>query len=89
MSFSARIAQNTTAEIVYETRGAIWNRIVKRHVPLVMENMLQETPDEFKTHWNFPNCVGATDGKQCLSVAHKAPVLSFIIINPTSPYTKQ
>jgi len=72
---------------VYETCDAIWNRLAKRHMHFATDNMLQETADELKTQWNFPNCVGAIDGKQCLSVAHKAPVHSFIIINPTSPYT--
>ena len=42
---------------------AIWNRLVKRHMPFVTENMLQEITDEFETQWNFPNCVGAMDGK--------------------------
>ena len=86
MSFSARIAHNTKAEIVYEKCDAIWNRLVKRHMHFVTENMLQEIADEFETQWNFPNCVGAIGGKH-RSGAHKAPVLSFIIINPTSPYT--
>ena len=36
---------------------------MKRHVPFVAENMLQEIADEFETQWNFPNCVGAIDGK--------------------------
>ena len=63
MSFSARIAHSAIAEIVYETRDAIWNRLVKRQMPFVTENMLQVTADEFETQWNFPNCVGAIDGK--------------------------
>ena len=63
MSFSARIAHSAIAEIVYETRDAIWNRLVKRHVPFVTENTLQETADEFEKQWNFLNCVGAIDGQ--------------------------
>jgi len=63
LSFSARIAHSTIAEIVYETCDAIWNRLVKRHMTFVTENMLQEIADEFETQWNFPNCVGAVVGK--------------------------
>jgi len=36
---------------------------VKRYMPFVTENMLQEIANEFETQWNFPNCVGAIDGK--------------------------
>jgi hypothetical protein len=35
LSFSARIAHNTVAEIVYETCDAIWNRLMKRHMHLL------------------------------------------------------
>ena len=54
---------NTIAEIVYETCDVIWNRLVKRYMPFVTENMLQEIADEFETQWSFRNCVGATDRK--------------------------
>ena len=63
LSSSARMAQSATAEIVYETPDAIWNRLVKRHLPFLTENMLQEIADEFEKQWNFPNFVGATGGK--------------------------
>ena len=63
LSFSARIAHNTIAEIAYETCDTIWNRLVKQHMPFVMENMLQELADAFEMLWNFPYCVGAIDGK--------------------------
>jgi len=63
LSSSARLAHSTIAETVYETCDAIWNRLVKRHMPFVTENMLQEIVDEFETQWNFLNCVGAIDGK--------------------------
>ena len=52
--FSARIAHSAKAEIMYETCDAIWNRLVKRHMHFVTENMLQETADEFQTQWSFP-----------------------------------
>ena len=32
-------------------------------MPFVTENVLQEIADEFEMQWNFPNCVGAIDGK--------------------------
>jgi len=83
LSFSARIARITIA-IMYETCDGIWNRLVKRHMHFITENMLQEIADEFETQWNFPNCVAAIDGKRAYQVLTK---LSFVIINPTSPYT--
>jgi hypothetical protein len=32
-------------------------------MPFVTENLLQEIADEFEMQWNFPNCVGAIEGK--------------------------
>ena len=57
------MAHNAIAEILYETRDAIWNGVVKRHLPFVTENMPQEIADEFENEWNFPNFVGSIDGK--------------------------
>ena len=64
LSFLARISHNTIAEIACEILDAIWDRLVKRHMPFVTENMLQEIAGEFETQWNFRNCVGAIDGKR-------------------------
>lgn len=63
LAFSARIAHNTIADIVYETCDAIWDKLVSRHMPILTTDMLRETSQEFENIWNFPNCVGAIDGK--------------------------
>jgi hypothetical protein len=56
-------------------------------MPFVTGNMLQEIADEFETQWNFPNCVGAIDGKHVRIRCPQSYGSHFIIINPTSPHT--
>ena len=60
---------------------------MKRHVPFVTENMLQEIADEFESNGIFLIAWEQLKENMCLSGAHKTSVLTFIIINLTSPYT--
>ena len=51
--------------IIFETCQAIWNRLYEAGgmtTPNTEEQWVQ-IADEFEYHWNFPNCLGAIDGK--------------------------
>ena len=51
--------------IIFETCQAIWNRLFEAGwmtTPNTEEQWAQ-IADEFEYHWNFPNCLGAIDGK--------------------------
>lgn len=51
----------TVASIVEETIKAIWEILKPIHMKVPTENTFKEIARELK--WNFPNCLGAIDGK--------------------------
>ncbi|XP_012542612.3 protein ALP1-like [Monomorium pharaonis] len=63
LSYAFRIAHNTISKIVSETCNAIWNGL-KLFVFLEdNEENWKSIANEFQRLWNFPNCIGAIDGK--------------------------
>uniref|UniRef100_A0A182PVT2 DDE Tnp4 domain-containing protein n=1 Tax=Anopheles epiroticus TaxID=199890 RepID=A0A182PVT2_9DIPT len=60
---SFRISHQTIASIVYETCEAIWKALQPIHLPVPTTESLLELVQEFEMKWNFPNCIGAIDGK--------------------------
>jgi len=61
-----RIGESTAQEIVYETCKALWARLqpIYLKTPSTKEEWL-EISHGFNQAWNFPNCLGAIDGKHC------------------------
>jgi hypothetical protein len=57
------MAYNTVRQIVYEACEAIWNSLQPLHMSIPSDELLKENAAEFFEKWNFPNCVGCTDGK--------------------------
>jgi hypothetical protein len=57
------MADDAIAEVVYCTGHE------KQHLPSATANMLQETADEFQKQRNFPNFVGAIEGKRAYQVS--------------------
>lgn len=53
----------TVASIVEETVKAIWEIFQPIHMKIPTENTFKEIAKEFFDKWNFPNCLGAIDGK--------------------------
>lgn len=49
--------------IVYETCEAIWNVLQSIVMPEPNRKMWEQKQEEFSQKWNFPNCIGAIDGK--------------------------
>ena len=64
ISFSFPIGRTTVNNIITETCKAIWDVFCPLYLkhPTCPEECLH-IPNEFETLWNFPNCVGAIDGK--------------------------
>uniref|UniRef100_A0A8C1SA77 DDE Tnp4 domain-containing protein n=1 Tax=Cyprinus carpio TaxID=7962 RepID=A0A8C1SA77_CYPCA len=46
-----------------ETCDALWHCLRDEHLPVPTEEMWRNTARRFHERWNFPNCLGAMDGK--------------------------
>lgn len=63
MSFDFRVGYTTAHSIVHETCKAIWEVLGPMVLPNPTEEMWKAIEKDFKDIWNFPNCIGAMDGK--------------------------
>ncbi|XP_050552278.1 uncharacterized protein LOC118277359 [Spodoptera frugiperda] len=54
---------STVLQIVHETCSAIWKYLRPRVMPKPTAELWTKLAKEFETQWNFPNCIGAIDGK--------------------------
>ncbi|XP_022910414.2 uncharacterized protein [Onthophagus taurus] len=61
-----RLGETTVREIVYSTCEAIWAFIQPIVMPTPNENLWLSSEAQFRERWNFPNAVGALDGKHIL-----------------------
>nr|CAH7743080.1 unnamed protein product [Callosobruchus chinensis] len=63
ISFSYRLGETTVREIVYDTCQKIWDTLRPLVMPTPSLEQWQKIEEGFRTKWNYPNCVGAIDGK--------------------------
>jgi hypothetical protein len=63
IGFNFRLGFNTVRNIVREVCEAIWEILGPRVMPPPTDDMWKEVSQRYKYMWNFPNCVGAIDGK--------------------------
>lgn len=63
LSFSFRISFSYTSVIVREVLAAISKRLLLVAIPPPTEETFKENADYNFRRWNFPNCIGALDGK--------------------------
>ena len=64
MSFSYRVERQTVSIIIKETCRAIWQVLNEKYLsaPKLPEDW-ENIAEQFMQLWNFPNCIGAIDGK--------------------------
>lgn len=68
---SYRISPAVVGRIINETCVAIWNIMIEKgyiKTPC-QEEEWKAIADEFQRQWNFPNCLGALDGKHIVMQA--------------------
>lgn len=57
------IGRSTSYKIVTETCNAIWQCLKGTYLKHPSEEEWKNIEKKFSDRWNFPNCVGALDGK--------------------------
>jgi len=62
-SWDFRIGKSTIYKIIYETCDAIWQALHAQYLPKPSQETWEKVIDGFWNKWNFPNCIGALDGK--------------------------
>lgn len=73
ISYSYRLGHATVFQIVHETCRAIVETLMKEVIPEPSEEEWLAIAESFWNIWNFPNCLGALDGKH---VNIDAPAIS-------------
>ena len=72
ISFSYRLGKSTVAAIVHDTCRAIVNTLLSEVMPVPNKDDWNTIADEFWVRWQFPNCIGALDGKHITIQAPKS-----------------
>lgn len=57
---------STVGKIISETVIVLWNELQPEHMPVPTRDNLKKIAEDFYNIWNFPNCIGAIDGKHIL-----------------------
>lgn len=73
LAFSFRMGRSTVAQIIEETIDVIWKRLKPLYVKEPTKDSCVTVAEKFELKCNFPNVIGAIDGKH---VRIKAPANS-------------
>ena len=63
LSYQYLVGRLTVTNIVAETTKAIWDVLKDKYMKAPTQEDFQTAAKKFESHWNFPNCIGAIDGK--------------------------
>lgn len=77
LAFAYRLGRKTVADSVYMTCRAIVNRMMETQMPRPSEAAWTDIAERFWGRWQFPNCIGAIDGKHILIQAPKKSCSQF------------
>ncbi|XP_063043748.1 uncharacterized protein LOC134438093 [Engraulis encrasicolus] len=63
---SFRLGKSTVGKIIVEACEVLWEQLVGNCMPQPTEDLWRGVASGFQKRWNFPNCIGAIDGKHVL-----------------------
>lgn len=63
LHYAHRVGYSTIHNIVKEVCDEIWNKLLDRCIPLPTREGWLKICEDFEKYTNFPNCIGAIDGK--------------------------
>ena len=64
--YNFRIGVLTARQIILDVCTAIWDALASIYLPVPSKIEWHSTADDFFVRWNFPNCIGAIDGKHVM-----------------------
>lgn len=67
IALSYRLGETTVRDIVYQVCEAIWNVLYPIFLPVPNKEKWKHVAEEFENKWNYPNCIGALDGKHVIT----------------------
>ena len=70
IAYNYRVGVSTVTGIVDEVTQAIWEALQPEFMPVPTREDWLSMAEDFEDRWQFPNCIGALDGKH---VVLKAP----------------
>ena len=66
IAYNIWIGISTATQIILDVYMAIWVVLAPIYMPVPSEDIWKLTADEFCERWNFPNYIGAIDGKHVM-----------------------
>ncbi|CAK9296958.1 unnamed protein product [Gordionus sp. m RMFG-2023] len=65
ISYNYKLGVSTIKQIIGDKIKALWDILQPIHMMVPTLEMFEEVAQGFEEMWNFPNCIGAIDGKHC------------------------
>lgn len=65
LATTIRMGVSTLSYIIHNTCITIWEELVDEFMPTPRLEQLRNIAEDYRKRWNFPNCIGAIDGKHC------------------------
>ena len=66
IAYNFQMGVSTARQIILDVCTAIWDVLAPIYMPSSSEDKWKSIADEFYERWNFPNCIGAIDGKHVM-----------------------
>ena len=66
IAYNFRMGVLTARQIILDVCTALWDALASIHMPVPSKVEWESIAEDFFVRWNFPNCIGAIDGKHIM-----------------------